>query len=237
MNAKTTTCLAVALALALAPAAAADDQPQEDFRALEERLLQALVDGDAEAINALISPQFGYYQAAHDRPIHGLSAERWRQAALDLVRLESFEIHESHARPIGDQVMLTATRATLNRSGPMAGGRQRLLTSTWLQDAGGAWKLVARIDVELAGDGGAGRQPARARMSDEDRETLRKMMRERMGEGEDREAAIKSLREKWADEEGRKEMIEAFRARRAAGRQGDDEAAGEEADADEPPGG
>ncbi len=202
MNANLTTCLALALALVLPPAVAAGD-PQADLRALEGRLLQALVDGDAEVVGQLISPGFGYYQAALDRPMQGLDAEQWQRAALGSHRLESFEIHESHARLIGDQVVQTATRATLDRAG-RAAGRQRLLTSTWLQDQDGAWKVVTRLDVELGSAGGAGggqdRQAARERWgSEQDREALRQTMREQWGEGQDREALIEALRERMGD--------------------------------------
>ncbi len=61
MQAKFPTYLTLALLLALPPAAAAGDL-SEEFQALETQLLQARLDGDARALEQLISPDFGYYQ-------------------------------------------------------------------------------------------------------------------------------------------------------------------------------
>ncbi len=245
MNANIPTCLA--LVLALAPVAAGG-QRQEELQALDGHLLQALLDGDAEAIGQLISPEFGYYRAFENRPMRGLDAEQWQRAVLGENRLESFEIHESYALRIGDQVVQTATRATiLTRAGRESGdgGRQRLLTSTWLEDQDGAWRIVTRLDVELGTGPGRkmDREAWRERSGDRlrhqpaaegttDLEAWRDAWRERSGDRSRHQPAAEGTTdlEAWR---------EAWRERSGGGRSlfepAAEEAPAEEAPAEEPP--
>lgn len=150
MTARIPMCLALALTVMLAPAAIGADL-QKDFQALEQRLLEAWVDGDGETLSRLISPKFEYLRAVEQRPVGGTATGRPRQADLGLTPPESFEIQDSRVRRISDDVVLTVTRVTLNRSGAEAGARERqnLLTSTWLRGEDGAWRIVTQVSVKL----------------------------------------------------------------------------------------
>lgn len=160
MNPNITTSLALALALALATPASAGDLEAE-FHAREQRFLQAVAERDRGALRSLMSLEFQFYRAFENRPMIGFDGGQWAEAVLGRYGIESFEIHETRARPIGGEVVLTATRATLKRAGDEAGS-QRLLTSTWLKGEDGAWKIVARVSVELS-EGGWGPEARRQR--------------------------------------------------------------------------
>lgn len=231
-------CLALVLALVLAPAAVADDLAQE-FEALEQRLLRAQVDADAEALVGLISPDFEYTRVLGDRPLRGFGAEQWQQAVLGAYPLEGFEIHDTRVRALSDRVVQTITRVTLERGGAEAGadGQQRLVTSTWLQGEGDAWRIVARVSVKLG--------------SGIDRQALRAAWRQRTangpapgGQGLDREALRAAWRQRLgnmdeAERETLRRRLNEVLQRGAESQPPDEEAAGEEtageeAAADEP---
>ncbi len=233
MNTNIPTCLALALALALAPAAApagelderfsapgggllqapGASELDEEFSALEARLLQARLDGDAEALGELIGPGFEVYRAREKQSTRRIEAERWQKAVLDGYPLESFEIHQCLARRIGDGLVLTVTRATLNRFGASAaaeaeaGEGQRLLTGTWQRGEDGAWRIVALVSASFG---------APVRRPEMDREAMRK----RTGYGQGGETGSEAWRER----------MEEYRRQREA-------AAGEAAQDPSPPDG
>lgn len=118
----------------------------EAIRQAERAVWDALVSGDAGADAALLSEDFlgAYPDGFADREAHAGQLE-------DGPTVSSYRIAEEHLRPLGEDHVLYAYRATYKRRGQDA-EEEMLVSSVW-ERRDGTWLNVFSQDTPLTGMG------------------------------------------------------------------------------------
>ena len=141
-----TTLLAIVLAAAAQapPSAAAVEANQKQFQDLETKLMGAIQLRQADTLEQLVSPRFGFSVMIEGREPEVLSRSEWLRLTNVHSKLDGFELRAVAAGTYGDLAMV---RAQVTRKGTVGAkdlSGEYVLVDLWNKEDG-TWRIRYRL--------------------------------------------------------------------------------------------
>jgi hypothetical protein len=141
----TTLAALLIAAAAQAPAPLAEvEATRKQFLELETKLMGAVQLKNAQTLEALVSPRFGFSLMVEGREPEVLTRSEWLKLTNVHGRLEGFELHSVAAGSFGDHALVRAQVVRKGSVGSKDLSGEYVLVDLWAKEDG-AWKIRYRV--------------------------------------------------------------------------------------------